>query len=124
MTENATLPTRDEMERLLAEQKARQEALLATLTVPPCPSWCALPEGHAYDSFMDDETAVRSHDSSRSARAWVSALEHATRERVWTEEPSIELDYDTGRNGLGTVEQARTYLSDLVAATELLEALT
>lgn len=49
-------------------------------TVPPCPPWCALPDGHPYDSYSgpaDDVTHTRLHHRP-VGMADVHAAEHHT----------------------------------------------
>ncbi len=92
--------------------------------IPPCPSWCALPAGHEYNSFMggvepENIDFTRSHVSSTGERphASVGQFEHQNvRGAVTLDEPTIYLSVEADL----TAEQAEEYAADLLAAAALL----
>ncbi len=105
--------------------RQREIEAQALAVVPPCPSWCALPTGHPYDS-------TASHDPSDHLRLHLSEPDSAVREvygRVEAEEsnrlgevhvdPATVAIYDDHPRDL-TAHEARLYAGALVEAADLL----
>lgn len=92
-------------------------------TIPPCPSWCELPAGHAYESYSPDGSGGVIHD--RMHRATLGAVHVLSNER--SEAGQVEVDYpditvSSSEEGM-TAERAREVASDLLLAADLLDSL-
>ncbi len=91
--------------------------------IPPCPSWCRLPEGHGYtelDGFDEDLTFERRHVAFEGKVADVYATEHNHFGAVTLDEPAIYLNV---RNEDYEVDIVRAVAAELVEAADLLERL-
>lgn len=108
--------------RVLWEQEQKAQASYPQ-TIPPCPSWCELPAGHPYDSYMPDGSGgvvhTRCHEREVGA---VTVLTFENHDGGQVEVDEVGIDY-LERRGLEGVsaEQARTVGSDLIAAADLLD---
>lgn len=65
-----------------------QDEAEAKLTVPACPSWCELGEGHKYDSVeKDNETFVRYHSTAQDEAVVLITQMESNRGNVVTLSP-------------------------------------
>ncbi len=117
--------------RKLAEQEARADASRPS-SPPPCPPWCALPAGHAYDSYdpryRDHEVVsvvhFRQHVSTADpAAAYVEQTESSHDGKVTLEPPVVIYDGEMSEHGADAAE-ARRVAAALLAAADLLDTLT
>ncbi len=117
--------------RLLREQEALADASRPS-SPPPCPPWCALPAGHAYDSYdpryRDHEVAsvvhFRQHVSTADpAAAYVEQSESYHEGKVSLEPPAVFYDGRMSERGADAGE-ARRVAAALLAAADLLEQIT
>jgi hypothetical protein len=103
------------------DQQAEQQK---PTTIPPCPVWCRLAEGHDYsevDGFGEDLTFERQHVAFQGKVADVQATEHNRAGEVTVDAPVIFLDV---RGDAYPVDVVRAMAAELVEAADVLERLT
>ncbi len=117
--------------RLLREQEALADASRPS-SPPPCPPWCALPAGHAYDSYdpqyrgheVVSVVHFRQHVSTADpADAYVEQTESSHEGKVTLEPPAVFYDGEMSERGADAAE-ARRVAAALLAAADLLDTLT
>jgi hypothetical protein len=102
------------------DQQAEQQK---PTTIPPCPAWCRLPEGHDYsevDGFRDELTFERQHVAFEGKAADVQATEHNRSGEVTVDALEIYLDL---RDDSYPPSVVRALAAELVEAADLLERL-
>lgn len=123
----STEPTNDHLTdprwAAVAEHERYVEAN-APVIIPPCPSWCRLPEGHDYPSvagFGPDLTFERQHVAFEGKVTEVAATEHNHRGTVTVDEPEVYLNV---RSEAYSVDVVRAVAAELAEAADVLERLT
>jgi hypothetical protein len=117
------LPTEDARTREMYEDSVNAAKVFATLSVPACPAWCVLPEGHAYE--FDAGAAVdfyRWHASRDDNGPQVRQIEtnHAG-ERIEFQAPEIIAD---GAPDEFSSEGARGIAAQFITAADLLDTIS
>lgn len=110
------------------EARARWEAERTAVetypdVIPPCPSWCALPAGHGYDSYdTDGRTHYRFHTAPEGGPGpLVESMESYNDGAVTLTDPKVDVMQKTEAL---TAEEARSNAAQLLAAADLLDSIT
>lgn len=97
-----------------------------TRTMPPCPAWCDLPEGHPWAKDPADGSVSRDHERTFTTLedfvvAELSAFQRQDADGVLTTEPPVINVYSAGDELTGT--DARRFAVALLKAADALDAI-
>lgn len=122
MTEPFTGPDGADRQITASEYLELEELLLTRPDTPPCPPWCTLAPGHAYESVdIVGKQHERSHEAFKANNAGVSAWEYSRAGVARVQPLTVDVWADEGAEM--SARAAREVAAEIIAAADKLDEL-